>query len=574
MLQNVSLPIFEDGSMKVSHYEYTPAALLCHFGSLNQGHYMVLVKLPNNTWVEKDDNLSPSYKMELPDYTSTATTIVFLMRVADERTESDIMSLEDDAGKTGNSDLLMAARILAPFGMDSKDVDVLVKPPPSQALPVLKGLRSVASWDELQSKLTDTKLLPVVKSLKRHSDRDVAHLAKELMESFRESKEALEDKVPAKDKVVRQGQSSFESDSFRECHELDLRRNDGAMERQISTLVGTQSFAVGVTAAICAQLILDTTPGHFGFGVQRPLRNYSCLNAPVKQCRRRPWLLFGGPFLAAAYVAVAWLFGERKGTGLEHSSTSHTSRTQNVPWLRQPRLRNAEAPARQRLYYTLAFMSVSVGLTSVRVQMSALLPELTSDYNERMNASGFIVVGVNAIGLTFAILHTVIVGTDNEPSSFMESAAVCAAAILIFTWTVFCGIKERYEPPAVPIPSPGILTELALAARNKAFLYVTLMYLAGPTAVTLTQTNIALFCKYVLQDESILLLLLPVVQGTALLTIPLWVLIGNKTSKRHVYFAGGSLLALSMVALNFVNSRSAAIVLGHRSRAFVTNCSK
>lgn len=89
MLQNVSLPIFEDGSMKVSHYEYTPAALLCHFGSLNQGHYMVLVKLPNNTWVEKDDNLSPSYKMELPDYTSTATTIVFLMRVADERTAPD-----------------------------------------------------------------------------------------------------------------------------------------------------------------------------------------------------------------------------------------------------------------------------------------------------------------------------------------------------------------------------------------------------------------------------------------------------------------------------------------------------
>lgn len=34
-----------------------------------------------------------------------------------------------------------------------------------------------------------------------------------------------------------------------------------------------------------------------------------------------------------------------------------------------------------------------------------------------MNASGFIVVGVNAIGLTFAILHTVIVGTDNEPSA-------------------------------------------------------------------------------------------------------------------------------------------------------------
>ena len=29
---------------------------------------------------------------------------------------------------------------------------------------------------------------------------------------------------------------------------------------------------VGVTAAICAQLILDSPSGHFGFGVQRPLR--------------------------------------------------------------------------------------------------------------------------------------------------------------------------------------------------------------------------------------------------------------------------------------------------------------
>ena len=111
-----------------------------------------------------------------------------------------------------------------------------------------------------------------------------------------------------------------------------------------------------------------------------------------------------------------------------------------------------------RLYYTLAFMAVSVGLTSVRVQITALLPELTNDYNERMNASGITVVAVNVIGLAFAVMHTVIVGTDNEPSlppsssfelflktlrlgSFMQSAAICATAILLFTWTVFCGIK-------------------------------------------------------------------------------------------------------------------------------------
>ena len=248
--------------------------------------------------------------------------------------------------------------------------------------------------------------------------------------------------------------------------------------------------------------------------------------------RRRPWLLFGGPFLALAYFAV---------------------------WYTLP----LQTPQEWKMfYYTLAYMSVSVGLTSVRVQITALLPELTKDYNERMNASGFTVVGTNVIGLTFAVLHTMIVGTRHHPSGFMQSAGICSAAILIFTWAVFCGIKERYVPPTNPIKPPGLLTELVLTARSKSFCYVTLMYLAGPTAVTLTQTNIALFCKYVLKDESVLILLVPIVQGTALLTIPLWVFLGNKTSKRHIYLVGGTLLAVSMAALNFVNSTEAAIALG------------
>ena len=36
--------------------------------------------------------------------------------------------------------------------------------------------------------------------------------------------------------------------------------------------IGLKRAEVGVTAGICAQLILDAKPGHFGYGVQRPLR--------------------------------------------------------------------------------------------------------------------------------------------------------------------------------------------------------------------------------------------------------------------------------------------------------------
>jgi len=62
-------------------------------------------------------------------------------------------------------------------------------------------------------------------------------------------------------------------------HELDVERADGSLQRHVATLIdygvpnGATSMAktVGVTAAICSQLILDG-PGRFGYGVQRPLR--------------------------------------------------------------------------------------------------------------------------------------------------------------------------------------------------------------------------------------------------------------------------------------------------------------
>jgi saccharopine dehydrogenase-like NADP-dependent oxidoreductase len=62
-------------------------------------------------------------------------------------------------------------------------------------------------------------------------------------------------------------------------HELDVERHDGVRERRTATMIEygepgghtAMSRTVGLTAAICAQLVLDG-PDRFGVGVQRPLR--------------------------------------------------------------------------------------------------------------------------------------------------------------------------------------------------------------------------------------------------------------------------------------------------------------
>ena len=37
--------------------------------------------------------------------------------------------------------------------------------------------------------------------------------------------------------------------------------------------------------------------------------------------------------------------------------------------------------------------------------------------------------------------------------------------------------------------------------------------------------------------------------------IPVWVVVGQKTSKRHVYMIGGCLLTVAMALLNFIDAR-------------------
>jgi len=80
-----------------------------------------------------------------------------------------------------------------------------------------------------------------------------------------------------------------ERDMVAMYHELDVERPDGSVERHTATLIqyaephGATAMArtVGLTAAICAQLVLDG-PKNFGCGVQRPLTR--TWYEPVLQC--------------------------------------------------------------------------------------------------------------------------------------------------------------------------------------------------------------------------------------------------------------------------------------------------
>jgi GPH family glycoside/pentoside/hexuronide:cation symporter len=205
-------------------------------------------------------------------------------------------------------------------------------------------------------------------------------------------------------------------------------------------------------------------------------------------------------------------------------------------------------------------MGVSIGVTMIQVQITSLAPELTTDYDERTVVSAYRLVAVIAGGLVCVLGHAGILSIfDDVALGYRVSGCVFATVILIVVWTVFCGIKERFVEGQEGDDTFNRWQELKTMFENKAFLNVIIIYICGPTAVFLVQTNLLLYCKYAIGDESLLNFIMIAVQGTAFLSAPFWVWIGQRFGKRSLYFFGGPVLITAFASLYVAND---AVLVG------------
>jgi len=248
--------------------------------------------------------------------------------------------------------------------------------------------------------------------------------------------------------------------------------------------------------------------------------------------RRRPWLLFAAPALALFYFGL---------------------------WNALP----VETPQIWKFVYALfAYMGVSVGITSIQVQIGALVPELTDNYDERTSVSGWRIAMMSIIGLAAAICHSSLVSGSLEPaSSYRLSGAILAIVMWASSWTTFAGIREKWVAQEESQERLPLLESLRTILRNKAFLYVSGAYLCGPTAVVLIQSNFYMFSKYILGDPDLLSILMSCAQGFGMLFLPVWVLMSTRFDKRFVFMVGGTGFLLALTAIFFVQSANQAVIL-------------
>lgn len=222
--------------------------------------------------------------------------------------------------------------------------------------------------------------------------------------------------------------------------------------------------------------------------------------------RRRPWLLFAAiPFGLAFFLQ--WI----------------------VPPL---------GDAGKFWYYLVVAILLDTAYTAINVPYAALTPELTHDYDERTSLSSyrfsFSILG----GVLAAFFHTIIVGFFDSPiTGYMVSAAVWAFFITVPNFITFAFTREVHFKEERPI-GPGFVEGLRIAFRNRAFVYVVLIYLFSWLSIQFVQNNLLLYVKYWIGAEQQFGVLILCIQFSAFIFLLIWARVSQKIGKQKVYYIG------------------------------------
>jgi GPH family glycoside/pentoside/hexuronide:cation symporter len=224
--------------------------------------------------------------------------------------------------------------------------------------------------------------------------------------------------------------------------------------------------------------------------------------------RRRPWFLFGAiPFGLTFFLLL------------------------QVP---------AMGEAGKFWYYLIVSLALDTAFTVVNVPYTALTPELTRDYDERTSLNSFRFAFSIGSGLIAAVAHPTIVnavkaGGASEQAGYAISAGIWAILATLPFFFAFWGTYERHKVEEESLP---FFAGLRVTFGNRAFRYVTGIYLLSWLVVQTVSTIVVYYLTYWLRRPNDVAPVILAVQGSALIWLFIWTAVSKRVGKKGVYYRG------------------------------------
>jgi GPH family glycoside/pentoside/hexuronide:cation symporter len=299
-----------------------------------------------------------------------------------------------------------------------------------------------------------------------------------------------------------------------------------------STIIGAYFLffltdVVGLRPAIAGIAILVGRTWDY---VNDPLIGHLSDRTRSRWGRRRPFLLFGAIPFGLAFMLM---------------------------WYRPP----FESQIALAAYYSFAYVIFDAAATFVYMPYFALTPELTDDYDERTSLTSyrmfFSILG-SLISFTVPLM---IVGTFNPENAVrvLLMAGLVGVISALPLWLVFLNTRERQE--FVTKEQPKLIPSLKAAFKNRPFVFGAVIYLLTWMCMTILETTLLFYIKYVLEMEGISDLLMAVIFVTGIIALPLWEYASRHWDKKLAYVYGVAFWAVVQMLLISLNPSSPMVLI-------------
>lgn len=188
--------------------------------------------------------------------------------------------------------------------------------------------------------------------------------------------------------------------------------------------------------------------------------------------------------------------------------------------------------------------------TIYNVPYSAMVAEMTDDYNERMAVTSFRMVG-SSIGvlLTGGLAMPLVSMGGGGAAGFRFMGAVFGFLIVCFCLASWWGTRKANSMDVAETKT-AFIEQIKIAARNTPFKMLMLMYAIQSLAIGILMAGQIYFVKYVMKmPETYVGIISAILFITAIAFIPVWVKIGVKIGKIRAYSIGVGILTVMLLSM-------------------------
>ncbi|MBW2244568.1 MAG: MFS transporter [Deltaproteobacteria bacterium] len=221
--------------------------------------------------------------------------------------------------------------------------------------------------------------------------------------------------------------------------------------------------------------------------------------------RRRPFLLIGMVPFGLAFGALWWAVPASEGH-----------------W--------------QFAYYAATYVLFSLASTVLAVPYMALIPEMTSSYDERTSMNAARAVGAILGALLAATLPLVAASLGGGGAGY-QRMGIAAGLYVMLPW-IFVHAVTFERRAAVESPKTAFLASVLSIARRKSFQILAGLYLLGRIAIDLTSSMFILFFTYRMQRPEDFTPTLMIFMIMVAVALPIWAAVARRTEKRTIFLFG------------------------------------